>query len=114
VITINALNLDPSVDYVVRILSPIFGAIEVTASTNADGYLEIQCSDLPPGFLNAHSGSFSFSVYNVPTVEGDELDNCAPIKLLLAKYFESVSIDVRIGSAVKSKIACPVPSGSDE
>lgn len=114
VITIHALNLDPLIDYRVRILSPIFGTIEVDATTNSDGYLEIECSDLPAGFLNAHSGSFQFSVYNVPDDPNDQSDSCDPIKLLLAKYYESVSIDVRPGTLVKSKIACPaLPTGGE-
>lgn len=108
-ITIHTLNLDPSTPYLVKILSPVFGAIEVEATTDADGYLVIDIDELPDGFIQAFSGSFNFSVYPLPA-DGEQIDACIPINLLLAKYYDAVTIEVKIGTLTKSKIGCPLPS----
>lgn len=108
-ITIHTLNLEASTEYRVKIVSAIFGIIEVDAETDANGYLVIDIVDLPEGFMTQYSGTFNISVYPMPSVD-EEADACEPISLLLARKYEVVSLSIESGTAVKSKVACPLPS----
>lgn len=107
-ITLFTLNLAAETDYTVLISSPLFGAVQITATTDIDGYLVIDLDDLPAGFINVHSGDFQISVFEFTDI-GLDLAACSPIKLLLAKYFDHVEIHSIAGDAVKSTIGCELP-----
>lgn len=107
-ITIYTLNLEADTDYTVLIQSHLFGSIALTATTDADGYLVIDIADLPEGFINQHSGDFSIKVFEF-TEEDTDLAACAPVRLLLAKYYDDIVIHAKHGDAVKSTIACELP-----
>lgn len=106
-LTVYALNLEPATEYTVLLKSAIFPSKQIDTTTDANGYIVIPIIDLPEGFLNQYSGEYELFVYE-KTEDETELDACAPIRLLIAKYFDNISFHVKPGDAVKSRIGCPV------
>jgi hypothetical protein len=74
------------------------------AQTDGDGHFEIDVDDLPAGLLNQYGGEFKLEVFTHEGIYGEL--QCQRVLIPMAKYYESIVIDVRGGTNPKTNIGC--------
>ena len=92
---INAL-LDPDTAYKYIITDKFSKEYEGEETTDDNGILVIDTTDLPDGLLNAFAGSFQLKLYRPDTNQ--------PVLLKMAKYYDSIDFSVKSGTGTKASV----------
>lgn len=74
---------------------------EYTGEVLTDGYgaFTIPVDELPAGLLTSYSGEFELKVLDVD-------NNCRPVPILVAGYYDSIVFHVKRGTKVKDNLGC--------
>jgi hypothetical protein len=66
-------------------------------TTDADGFWQIQVSDLPPGMLTQYSGDFTLQVQD---------SGCKPVKFKVAQEYNCINFTIKGGTYEKDTLGC--------
>lgn len=101
-IRVNA-KLEATTEYIWVVTDKFNRQYQGTATTNADGYIDILVADLPAGLLTEFSGSFSLQFFLSE-------DACKPVSFLIAQEVDCIDFTVHAGTRVKAFLGCEFPA----
>lgn len=94
---VNAL-LAPATQYK-WVIRGRFGEYSGYQTTDGNGFFSIPIIDLPEGLLTSYSGEFTLSVL-------DAVDTCRSQQFKIAKYYDEICFEVRMGTIEKNNLGC--------
>jgi hypothetical protein len=90
-------QLAPLTDYIWIITDKFGNKYQGEFTTDADGFWEIQVSDLPPGMLTQYSGDFTLQVQD---------SGCKPVKFKMAGEYDCINFGIKGGNYEKDTLGC--------
>lgn len=90
-------QLSPLTDYTWVITDKFGNKYQADFTTDADGFWQIQVSDLPPGMLTQYSGDFTLEVMD---------SGCKPIKFKVAQEYDCINFHIKGGNYEKASLGC--------
>ena len=94
-------NLTPSVIYKWVITAPNGAEYSGELEAGADGSLQIDVTDLPPGLLNQYAGKFILQIFDSPY-------QCRKVNFNMAGSYDAIAFTVSPGTNPKTSLGCEI------